>query len=153
MQAKDIMKKQVATVSPEMSLREAAKLFSNRQITGAPVVNLHGNLVGVVSQTDLVRREAERGLREVPNYHRGEGSWLRSCGFHIEDPDVTPVEHVMTPWAISFDEETSVLDLAKYMLQKHIHRVIITKRGKIAGIVTAMDLLRAMVASAEKKKR
>lgn len=124
MLARDIMHRKVKTLTPETSIREAAKLFSDRRITGAPVVSREGHLVGVVSQTDLVRREGARDR----------------------------VEQIMTPWAVSFEEETPVLELARQMLRKRIHRVVITRDGKLSGIVTTMDLLKALMERQEGEK-
>lgn len=117
MLAKDIMHKRVISVGPSMTLKELAKLLSDRGITGAPVVSPDGKVLGVVSQTDLVREKGE----------------------------VVSVEQVMTPWAVSFEEDTPVRELARQMVAKHIHRIIITKDGELCGIVTSMDLLRVLV--------
>lgn len=152
MQAKEIMKKNVVTVTPKMTLREVAQIFTDKHITGAPVVGPAGDLVGVVSQTDLVRHDREASPVEVPYYHQQPEEGARAGGFHMEVPDLTRVEEVMTPWAVSFEEDTSVMEIAKQMLKKHIHRVVITRAGRIAGIVTSMDMLRAFVAGAGSEK-
>ncbi|HVE12370.1 MAG TPA: CBS domain-containing protein, partial [Elusimicrobiota bacterium] len=70
---------------------------------------------------------------------------IRSQGFHLENPDMTRVLDIMTPAVISFEETTSIRDLAKEMLKKRIHRVPITRRGQLCGIVTSIDLLRALL--------
>lgn len=85
-------------------------------------------------------------------YHRESEEYVKSGGFHYEDPDYTRVEQVMTPWAISFEENTPVVELARQMLGKHIHRIIITKDGQLCGIITSMDMLRALLAMNEKVK-
>lgn len=150
MQAKDIMKKHVVTVTPDMTTREVAKLFSDRHISGAPVVDRQGHLAGIISQTDLVRHEREAGAQEVPAYHEEES--LNSKGFHVEDPDMTRVDRVMTPWTISCEENAPILDLAQQMLKRHIHRVVVTRGSKLVGIVTSMDMLQALLSLAEEKK-
>jgi CBS domain-containing protein len=145
MLAKDIMRRKVKTLTPRTTIREAAKLFGDRHITGAPVVSEKGHLVGVVSQTDLVRRERERTPNQTARFH-AEEEQLRASGCHLDDPDFARVEQIMTPWAVSFEEDVPVLELARQMLKKRIHRVVITRDGKLAGIVTTMDLLKALVA-------
>ena len=144
MRAKDLMRKHVVTVTPDLTLKEVARLFSDRHITGAPVVSRKGNLVGGVSQTDLVRHERESGPAR-PGRFQAEEEGFRAVGFHVEDPDYTRVEQVMTPWAVSFEEETPLLELARQMLNRHIHRVVITRDGKLVGILTSMDMLRALL--------
>lgn len=147
MLAKDIMRKNVISASPKMTVREVARLFVDRRITGAPVIDSRGKLLGVVSQTDLVRHDREAPeTSSVPRYHRDDdaAAWL-SGGFHIEEPEFSLVENVMTPAALSADESTPVEALARRMLEKHIHRILITRGGKLCGIVTSMDMLRALL--------
>ncbi len=145
MKAREIMRRRVVTASPEMTLRELAKVLDDRGISGAPVVNSDRNLVGVVSQTDLVRHEREEPPAKVSGYHATLEAELRSKGMQTELPDYTKVSDVMTPWVVSFEEDTTVEELARQMLAKRIHRVIITRGGRLAGIVTSMDVMRALL--------
>lgn len=149
MLAKDIMKRKVITVTAQMTLREVARLFSDKRISGAPVVSDEGRVIGVISQTDLVRKEREGASQEVPIYHREAEEYGLLGPIHVEDPDYTRVEQVMTPWAISFEEDTPVEELARQMLGKHIHRVVITRDGELCGLVTSMDMLRVLLAMAK----
>ena len=118
MNARDIMRKQVLTVRPETTLRELTRLLIERGVSGAPVVGPQGDLIGVVSQTDLLRQRDED----------------------------SPVASVMTPWTVSFEEETEISELARQMLAKKIHRVVVTREGRLCGIITTMDLVRALLA-------
>lgn len=146
MLAKEIMRRRVFTVKPEMTLREAARLFIDRQITGAPVLDADGRLVGVLSQTDIVRRDREVAPEaEVPGYYREGEKALYTSGYQIEDPDFTKVGDVMTPAVLSAGEDATIEELGRLMLKRHIHRVIITKGGRLSGIVTTMDMLRGLL--------
>ena len=149
MLAKDIMRKKVVAVESWLTLPELSKLFLEKGISGAPVVDEVGAILGVVSQTDLVRtrREAPAG---VPTYHTEFDDTARSAGLHFEELDQTRVEEIMTPGAISLDEMTPVERVAKVMIDSHIHRVIITRGDKLAGIVTTMDMMHALIALAKK---
>jgi CBS-domain-containing membrane protein len=149
MQAKEIMSRNVVAVESWLILPELAKIFEEKAISGAPVVDATGTILGVVSQTDLVRarRESADG---VPVFQREFDDSARSFGFHLEELDKTRVEEIMTPGAISLDFETPVENVAKVMLESRIHRVMITKNGKLAGIVTTMDLMRALIAFAKR---
>jgi CBS domain-containing protein len=149
MLAKDIMHKKVVTVESWLTLPELTKVFEEKCISGAPVVDEVGAILGVVSQTDLVRtrREAPAG---VPAYHRDFDDTVRAAGLHIEEFDTTRVEQIMTPGAISLDENTPVEKVAKVMIDSHIHRVLITRGDKLAGIVTTMDLMRAVITLAKR---
>jgi len=152
MLAKDIMRKKVVTVEGWLTLPELAKLFAEKCISGAPVVDERGAVLGVVSHTDLVRsrREAAPG---VAVYHRELDETPRSAGFHIEELEETRVDQIMTPGAIALDEETPVEKVCKVMLDSHIHRVLITRGTRLTGIVTSMDLLRALLVISKKARR
>lgn len=147
MLAKHIMRRKVITVDPRMTVREVARLFADRKISGAPVVDSKGALVGVVSQTDLLRTGRESGEKTTLSgfYHEDDAPGLHSRGFHVEDPDMTRVETVMTPAVLSADEGAPVQKIARLMLRRHVHRLVITRAGKLAGIVTSMDMLRALL--------
>ena len=150
MKAKDIMRRKVVTVERWLTLPELAKLFEEKGITGAPVVDEKGVILGVVSQTDLVRvrREAAAG---VALYHKELEEPLTALGIHFEEVDPGRVESIMTPGAISFDENAPVEALAEAMLERHIHRVLITRGDYLAGIVTTMDLLKALMVLAKRE--
>lgn len=150
MLAKDIMRRRVITVERWLSLTELAKIFEERRITGAPVIDEEGAILGVVSQTDLVRtrREASAG---VALYHRELEEPTSSLGIHFEEVEQGRVESIMTPGAIAFDENVPVEVVAEAMLERHIHRVLITRGKRLAGIVTSTDMLKAVVALAKEK--
>lgn len=152
MLAKDIMRKKVVTVDAWVTLPELAKLFAEKCISGAPVVDEKGTILGVVSQTDLVRsrREASAG---VAVYHRELDDTPRSAGLHIEELEETRVDQIMTPGAIALDETTPVEKVCKTMLDSRIHRVLITRGERLVGIVTSMDLMRALIVVAKKARR
>jgi CBS domain-containing protein len=144
--AADIMRKEVVTVRDTATVKELAQLLLERRISGAPVVDASGKLVGVVSQTDLVRGVREDPQpHEVPAYHADLDRWLGRRGFQVETPDFKLVREVMTPGVIAADAKTPVIELARTMSRKRIHRLIITDKKKIAGIVTSMDILQAFV--------
>lgn len=143
MLAKDIMRKDVVTVPPFMTLKELALLLDERRITGAPVVDGQGKILGVVSQTDLVRADREAAPGTVASYHRQADEAASSAGFHLEDPDRTRVEQIMTPGGLSLEESASAEEVARLMLGHRIHRILITRAGRLCGIVTSMDMVRA----------
>lgn len=145
MNAREVMRTDVLTARPEMTVHELAQLLTDNHISGVPVVDDDGRLVGVVSQTDLVRHELEPAeLAAAPAYYR-EPERAMPSGYHSEAPDYTRVSEVMTPTVITGEEEMPVKDLARLMHKRHIHRVIITRNGTVRGIVTSMDLLGVLV--------
>jgi CBS domain-containing protein len=144
--ARDIMNPNVVTVTDTMDLREAATIFVEERITGAPVIDELGNLVGVLSQSDLVEYElaTERELTEdAPFYRRPYDESLdRRRGFRIEELPAYTVRDVMTPYVITVKEDTSIPEVAARMAQCGIHRVIVVSEDQqIRGIVTSLDVL------------
>lgn len=135
MKIKSLMTREVVTLNPLTEIAAAARLLTERGITGAPVVDAKGELLGVVSQTDLTRFQA----RQPPSQ-----DWIGIAEDWDLDRQATPVIAVMTGNPVTCDEETPVKDVANLMRQKRVHRVLITSRGKLAGIVTSMDMLRAV---------
>ena len=147
-QAGDIMVRDVICVSNDMDLRDLAKLFLEKGITGAPVVDQDGELQGVISQTDLLYYNLTRDDELVMDSHfyhtvQVEGRHLPR-GFQIEDVNTGRVCDIMTPVVHSVTERASVGSIARMMTRKHIHRVIVRKGRKVAGIISALDILRSM---------
>ena len=144
--ARDIMNTKVIAVPTTMDLRDLGKLFLEKGITGAPVVDGEGNLAGVISQTDLVYYNLTRGDELVMDSHfyhnaRVEGRHIPS-GFQFEDFNSGVVADAMTPVVHSVQESATVDSIARLMTRKHIHRVIVRKGRKVSGIISALDVLR-----------
>jgi len=154
--AGEIMNSEVISVSTTMDLRDLAKLFLENGITGAPVIDEAGELVGVISQTDLVYYNLTRGDELVLDSHfyhsaRVEGRHVPS-GFQYEDFNSGCVADVMTPVVHSVTERASVESVARLMTRNHIHRVIVRRGRTVAGIISALDLLQAHQKAASPKR-
>jgi CBS domain-containing protein len=120
--ASDVMIKDVITISESTPLKEVAKIFSERKITGAPVINEEGELVGVISETDIIRKT------------NSIGAWSPSTA-----------GQVMTKPAITVSSNDSLQRVCELMYNRRIHRVVVAEGKKIAGILTTMDILRAIM--------
>jgi len=145
--AGDVMNTDVVAVSHSMDLRELAKLFLEKSITGAPVVDDDGNLEGVISQTDLIYYGLTRDdeLRMESDFYqraRVEGAHVPQ-GFQIEDTNSGCVADVMTPVVHSVTANASLNSVARLMVREHIHRVIVRRGRKVAGVISALDVLGA----------
>ena len=150
--AAEIMNRDVITAKDDMTVHDLAKLFSEHLISGAPVVDVQGKLVGVVSQTDIVRQDSQRA-KLVKNRERSDyylHGWEdrvaaeEMAGFHVEDEDGLLVRDIMTPTIFDVSEETTVPEMADEMIRGRIHRLLVTREGQLAGIVTTLDLLKAL---------
>ena len=153
--ASDIMSKHVVCVFKDADLRDLGKLFLEKRITGAPVIDRDGNLCGVVSQTDLLYYQLTRDDELVmpSDFYqtaRVEGRHIAK-GFQIEDVNTASVEEVMTPVVHAVVESTPVATIARMMTTRHIHRVIVRRGTKAAGIISALDVLRVFGGTAAGK--
>ncbi|MBI5200778.1 MAG: CBS domain-containing protein [Elusimicrobia bacterium] len=137
---REIMRRKLSTLGPEDSLRDAAELFLRHGVTGAPVVDDDGRLLGVLSQTDLLRRGSEAARGQLSPFYR-EGEQMR-----IAEPvsvhDLSPVREAMSRDLVSVEEDVPVADVARLMAERGIHRVLVTRDGELEGIVTTMDIVR-----------
>ena len=147
LKAKDVMTTDPVCVSPSTRIRELARVLEEHEISGAPVTDQQGKVIGVVSKTDLIRRCSE-GTDAIPPAYLFE--ILSEQGDEDETSEVMPeplvcVEDFMTEDPLMVGPEISVVSVARLMHDKRIHRVIVADDGKFPlGIVTSMDLLGAL---------
>lgn len=144
MQARDVMRTEVVTVGPQTHVREIAKLLMERRISGVPVVDAAGGVVGIVSEGDLMRRP-ESGTERHPSW------WLRL----FASPDDKPIEYIKSHGAhagdvmsrdlVSASEDASLEEVANLLEKHRIKRVPVLRDGRLVGIVSRADLLRGLV--------
>jgi CBS domain-containing protein len=150
--AGDLMTRDVAVVHPETSLLEAVKLLAQRRISGMPVVNDAGAILGMLSEGDLVRWHE--------GYTERQTHWLEMLadGFDLA-PDFLKgihdqhrkVSSVMAEGAITVTEDIPAREVAHLMYTKNIKRVPVVRNGKLVGIVARSDLVRALALRLEEK--
>lgn len=146
--AKDIMSKKVITVEEDMPIKELADLFLKKDIGGAPVVGKEGNLIGMVTEGDLVSQDARihfptyihllDGFIYLPSsIARYEREFKKHLGQVVKD--------VMTTDVITASEDTTIEDMATLMVDKNVSRIpILNSEGKLVGLVTKHDIIRAL---------
>lgn len=167
---RDIMHRHVVRIRPEATVRELVQLLAQEQISGVPVVDQAGEIAGVVSASDVLHLAAEniespRGNlsgreRQADEEDEESASYFRAMDapFRFEEPDPRAmgvpelaeytVEDIMTPAAFTVDSDTSVTELARFLLDRRIHRALVVDDGRLEGIVTSFDVLRAVGDSA-----
>ncbi len=150
-QAKSLMTADVLTVRDDMDVATMTELLVENEISGAPVMDRDGKLVGVVSLYDAAAAASDEGglgpETSDPNFYlRG---WEDSFGedevrgLHIENRG-RRVRDIMSPPVYTVPEEASAPEVARKMLEAHLHRLLVTRDGKLAGIITTFDLLRLL---------
>ncbi len=136
MQARDIMTRPVITLSAEMAVRQAAAVLTEQQITAAPVLNEDGELVGMVSEGDLI---ADRFAHDPRSHARRD---------HLDTgPAPQTVAEVMTSTVLAMSASADAADLAEAMLDYDVRSVPIVEGSEVVGIVSRRDLLRTLVRS------
>lgn len=149
--AADIMSREIEMVPEDMTVLDLAAFLTNKEISGAPVVDGKGQLVGVVSTTDIVRSEADRagseGSTEPPPFFR-TSQWRGMNredfgGLAIRDEGLL-VRNIMTPTVFTVTLETPIQQIARTMVAGRIHRLLVTENEKVVGIITSLDLLKLL---------
>lgn len=143
MKARDLMTADVITVSPDASVAEVARLLTSNRISAVPVIDKDRRVLGIVTEGDLMRRVEGQTEKRV--------GWLASL---FTDPERMAKDYakshgrkagdVMTPHVVSVQEDDDAGDIADLIDRHSIKRVTVVRDGKLVGIVSRADLLRAL---------
>ena len=115
--ARDIMTRKVCTIHPEASAQEVAQLLDSQRISGAPVVDADGKLIGIITEADIISKVNRDGL----------------C-----------VADIMSHELLVVNEETPVSEIAMLLTERKIKRVPVVQDGKLVGIVSRADIVHAV---------
>jgi CBS domain-containing protein len=141
----DVMNPDIMTVPDDMTTDELARYLTEREISGAPVVNGQGDLIGVVSMTDVGRYLAEpsefAASRRSEFYATSDDSMLEQS---LAVEQAVAVRDVMTPVVHQVPATAPIAEAARIMVEQHIHRLVVTRGREPVGIITSMDLLRVV---------
>lgn len=139
MNATDIMTMKVVTVSPETSVRHAARIMSDRRVSGLPVLNDEHQLAGIVTEGDLLRRAelgiSREGRRDLPADQRAR-AYVKSHGWSVGD--------IMSKELVTISEDTPVAKVAALMEEHGFKRLPVVRGGRLVGIVSRADLMRVI---------
>jgi CBS domain-containing protein len=151
MRAIDVMTRDVITVGPNSSVTEIASLLLRRRISGVPVVDGHGKLLGLVSEGDLVRRveigtDARRSwwLDLLTESSEQAATYAKTRGKKAAD--------VMTPNVVTASETTPLREIASLMERHRIKRVPIMRNGQVVGIISRANLIQGLAAHGDLDK-
>ena len=145
--AKEIMTKEVITVSPETSITEAAKLLLEKRINGLPVVDSQGSLRGIICQSDLITQQKRIPVLPFVTFLdsliplRSDKNFTKQ----IQKIAALTVIQAMTRDPITVAPATSLEEIATLMVNKNIHTLPVTDHGKLVGIIGKEDVLRTLM--------
>lgn len=145
--AKDVMTRGLVTFTKETSVKEATEALVKKKIGGAPVVDDEGGLIGIVSESDLIMQDVKLhfptyiqlldGYIYLPrSLERFEEAFKKAVGAKVGD--------VMTTDVVTVDEDASLEDVATLMIDQDISRVPVMADGKLVGIITKGDIVKAI---------
>jgi chloride channel protein, CIC family len=128
MRVADLMQTELESVAPDMTVAQAVIRLSDAHVHGVPVVDTGGQIVGVLTTTDVLNAAAEAA-----------GSEDRERLF-----DQTTVEEIMTPRPMTVDPDTDVKEAAQQMLYLEVHRLFVEHDGQLMGVISQSDIVRAV---------
>lgn len=145
---REIMTKDVVTVTKETTVAELARIFAERHISSLPVVDGSGTLVGIVTETDLVEQDKSLHIPTVISIF----DWViylesdRKFEKELKKMTGRTVGDIYSPEVVTVSPDATGADVADIFSSKKINAVPVVDGGKLVGIVARIDLIRSMVA-------
>jgi CBS domain-containing protein len=147
MRAHQIMTRPVIAITPETTVLDAANTMLQRHVSGLPVVDATGNLVGIVSEGDFIRRseigtQRKRGwlLKFILGPGQAATDFVHDHGRKIAE--------IMTPEPLTITEDTTLEEIVALMERNHVKRLPVTREDRLVGIVSRANLLQAVASLA-----
>ena len=145
--ARDIMTQDVITVAPETDITEAARALLQHGINGMPVVDEHGELVGIICQSDLVTLQKKIRL---PSVFTLLDSFIPVRSTKAIDKEMNKIAAItvaqaMTAKPITIGPETGIEEIASLMVEKNFHTLPVVEAGKLVGVVGKRDVLATLI--------
>ena len=145
--AKDIMTKNVVTVTPATTVTELAQLLASNNIGGAPVLDLSGTLLGVVTESDLIDQKKKIHIPTVVT--------ILDSVFYLENPDKmekemkkiagSTVGDIFSKDPITVDEDTFIDEIATLMAEKNVHTLPVMQGDTLVGVVGKKDIIKTLI--------
>ena len=145
LKAKDIMTKDVITLSPDTTVEKAGRLFIDRGMSGAPVVDSEGKLFGVVTENDLISKN--RRLH-IPTVLRLFDAFIPLGASKLEEElkrmTASTVGEICSRDVVTVEEGASIEDIATIMTERNVHLLPVMGKGKLMGIIGKKNLIRGI---------
>jgi len=141
MKVSELMTRDVMTIPPEMSVREAAKALFEREISGLPVADEQKNVVGMITEKEIISMALPKFAEQFGDFDviLNEDSFSRK----IAEADKVKVKDIMRREVLCVPEDTSVAEVARLMIAKKARRIpVLDKNKKLVGIIARADIVR-----------
>jgi CBS-domain-containing membrane protein len=154
LKVKDIMTREIITVSPETEIAKAAKILLEKRINGLPVIDASGSLVGILCQSDLV---AQQKSIPIPSVFTLLESFIPLTSIKRIDKEVEKiaaltVKQAMTPSPVTVSPETDIEEVARLMVDKKYHTLPVMAGNKVVGIVGKEDVLKTLLSKPQTRE-
>ena len=150
--AKDIMTREVKTVSPDTEIAKAAELLLSERINGVPVINKTGEIVGILCQSDLIAQQKNIPIPSLFTLLDGyiPMTLLNRLDKEVEKIAATKVSQAMTPNPVTVNSDTDIEQVAALMVEKNFHTLPVVDDGRLVGIVGKEDVLKTLLVQPKK---
>lgn len=145
--AQDIMTKDVVTVTPATTVTELALLLASHKIGGAPVLDSSGNLLGVVTESDLIDQKKKIHIPTVVT--------ILDSVFYLENPDKmekemkkiagSTVGDIYSKGALTVTEDTLLDEIATLMAEKNVHTLPVMQGDTLVGVIGKKDIIKTLI--------
>ena len=147
LKARDIMTKEVVTVTPDTEIIQAAKLLLKTHFNGLPVVDENGKLVGIICQDDLIVQQKKFPLPSLFTFFDGliPLTSYRSLEKEVDKIVASKVSQAMTPDPVTIGPDASLEDIATLMVNNNVHTLPVLDRDRLVGVIGKEDVLRTLM--------
>jgi CBS domain-containing protein len=147
LKVKDIMTKDIITVTPDAEVVKAAKILLEKRINGLPVVDDSGKVVGILCQSDLIAQQKSIPIPSLFTLLDGfmPLASMKRLDKEVEKIAAITVEQAMTPTPVTVDPDADIEDVARLMVDKNYHTLPVLDGGKLVGIVGKEDILKTLL--------
>jgi CBS domain-containing protein len=154
LKAKDVMTRDVIIVTESMSVDELGRLFIDKKISGAPVADSKGALIGIVTENDLIRKNTRLHIPTVLRIFDAiiPLGRLDSVEEEIKRMSASTVGEICTKGVLSVSPDASMQDVSSIMFEKGVHLVPVLEAGRIVGIIGKIDIIRGMTGETSEQK-
>lgn len=154
LKAKDIMTANVVTVSPETTVEDLGRLFIEKGISGAPVLDAEKKLYGIVTENDLIKQNKRF---HIPTLLRLFDAMIPLERFGAVEAEIkrmsaSRVSEICTKNVITVGPETSLQDIATIITEKGVHHLPVLSSGTLIGIIGKIDVIKGVLGEADKQQ-
>ena len=147
LKVKDIMTRELITVSPGTEIVHATKLLLENRINGVPVTDEKGKLVGILCQSDLIAQQKKLPIPSFFTFLNGliPLTSMKQIEKQVQKITAATVAQAMTKNPVTVQPDTGIEEVAALMVDKNFHTIPVMDEGKLVGILGKEDILRTLI--------